>query len=65
MKGQFNIGSYRIDLYIPAHKLATNCGEYDHKDKDIGYEIKQQKFIEDQLTCMFITYNFVATCYSS
>ena len=57
MKRQFSIGSYRIDLYFPEHKLAIECDEHDHKDIDINYEIRRQKFIEDQLNCKFIRYN--------
>ena len=57
MKRQFSIGSYRIDLYFPEHKLAIECDEHDHKDRDINYEIRRQKFIEDQLNCKFIRYN--------
>ena len=57
MKRQFSIGSYRIDLYFPEHKLAIECDEHDHKDRQIDYEIWRQKFIEDQLNCRFIRYN--------
>ena len=57
MKQQFSIGSYRIDLYFPEHKLAIECDEHDGKDRDIDYEIKWQAFIEDQLNCKFICYN--------
>ena len=57
MKRQFSIESYRIDLYFPEHKLAIECEEHDHKDRDIDYEIRQQTFIEDQLNCKFIRYN--------
>ena len=57
MKRQFNIGSYRIDLYFPEHKLAIECDDHDRKDRDINYEIRRQKFIEDQLNCKFIRYN--------
>ena len=49
MKRQFNIGSYRIDLYVPELKLAIECDEHDHKDRDINYETRRQKFIEDHL----------------
>ena len=45
MKRQCSIGSYRIDLYFPEHKLAIECDEHDHKDRDINYEIRRQKFI--------------------
>ena len=41
MKRRFRIGSYRIDLYFPQHKLAIDCDEYDHKGRDINYEIKR------------------------
>ena len=57
MKRQFSFGSYRIDLYFPEHKLAIECDEHDHKDRDINYERRQQEFIEDQLNCKFIRYN--------
>ena len=57
MKQQFSIMSYRIDLYFLEHKLAIECDEHDHKDRDIDHEIRRQKFIEDQLNCKFIRYN--------
>ena len=57
MKWQFSIGSYRIDLYFPEHKLAIECDDRDRKDRDINYEIRRQKFIEDQLNYKFIRYN--------
>ena len=33
MKRQFSIGSHRIELYFPEHKLATECDEHDHKNR--------------------------------
>ena len=57
IKQEFSIWSYRIDLYFPEHKLAIEYEEHDHKDRDINYEIRQQKFIEDQLNCKFIRCN--------
>ena len=57
MNAQFSIGSHRIDLYFPEHKIAVECNEYDHIDRDIYYEINRQKFIEDQLNCEYIRYN--------
>ena len=44
MKRQFSIGSYRIDLYFPEHKLAIECDEHNHEDRDINYEIRQKMF---------------------
>ena len=57
VKRHLCIGSYRIDLYFSEHKLAIECDEHDHKDRDINYEIYRQMFIKDQLTCKFIRYN--------
>ena len=36
---QFSIGKYRIHLYFPKYKLAIECNELDHRERDIGYEI--------------------------
>ena len=57
VKREFSIGSYRIDLYFLEHKLASECDEHHHKDRDINYEIRRQKFIEDQLNWKLIRYN--------
>ena len=57
MNWQFSIGSYRIGLYFPEHKLAIEYDKHGHKDNDINYEIRRQSFIEDQLNCKFIRYN--------
>ena len=54
---QFSINKYRIDLYFPFHKLAIECDEFNHKDRDIAYEVKRQKDIEKSLGCIFIRYN--------
>ena len=35
MIDQYAINNYRIDLYIPKDKLATVCGEYGHKERDM------------------------------
>ena len=39
MKPQSSIGSYRINLYFPKLKLAIECNEHDHKDRDINHEL--------------------------
>ena len=57
MNRQFSIGFYENDLYFPEHKLVIEFDEHDHKDRDINYEIRRQKFIEDQLKCKYIRYN--------
>ena len=57
MKEQYTVDGYRIDLYFPSHKLAIECDEFGHKDRDIGYEVTRQKYIETKLACTFIRYN--------
>ena len=49
MKEQYTVDGYRIDLYFPTHKLAIECDEFGHKDRDIGYEVTRQKYIETKL----------------
>lgn len=57
MKCQFTVDKYRIDLYFPKYKIAVECDEFDHRDRDISYEIKRQKSIENLLGCQFIRFN--------
>ena len=54
MINQFGARKYRIDLYFPKYKLAIKCGEFDHHDRGMGYEVKQQKHIEKLLNCTFV-----------
>ena len=57
MIGQFHIGKYCIDLYFSEHKLAIECDEFGHNNRDASYEVNHQKFIEEQLQCQFVHYN--------
>lgn len=57
MELQYSVGDYRIDLYFPFHKLAIECDEFNHSDRNINDEIKRQKFIEKNLGCKFYRYN--------
>ena len=57
MIDQYTVDNYRIDLYFPKHKLAVECDEFDHADRDIEYEVRRQKYIEEELGCTFIRYN--------
>ena len=57
MKEQYTVDGYRIDLYFPTQKLAIECDEFGHKDRDISYEVTRQNHIETKLGCTFIRYN--------
>ena len=57
MTHQFSVGKYRIDLYFPGYKLAIECDEFDHRDRDIEYKIERQKHIKKLLNCTFVRFN--------
>ena len=54
MQTQYNILCYRTDLYFHDYKLAIEIDENGHRDKNIDWEIKWKKPIEEQLGCKFI-----------
>ena len=54
MKTQYNVSSYRIDLYFHDFMLAIEIDENGHSDRNIDYEVKRQKSIEQELDCKFI-----------
>ena len=53
MIDQYTVDNYRIDLYFPKHKLAAECDEFGHNDRDVNYEVTRQKYIEAKLRCQF------------
>ena len=48
---------YRIDLYFHDYKLAIGIDENEQSNRNIEYEIKRQKAIEEELGCEFIRIN--------
>ena len=56
-KTQFCIGVYRIDLYFIDLRIAVECDELGHSDRDPIKEQRRQKFIESQLNCTFFRFN--------
>ena len=54
---QYRIGTYYIDLYFPNYKLAIECDEHNHSNRDKTYEKKRQKYIENKLGATFIRFN--------
>ena len=57
MKPQYKCGKYRLDFYFPKYKLAIECDEHGHIDRNRDEEIKRQEYIESFLNCSFIRYN--------
>lgn len=56
-KTQYTVNKYRIDLYFPDYKLAIECDEFNHNDRDQDYEIEREEYITTKLNCKFIRYN--------
>ncbi len=54
---QYQVLTYRIDMYIPDAKLAIECDEQGHKGRDVAYEKQRQQDIETALGCTFLRYN--------
>ena len=57
MFDQYCVHEYRIDLCFPAGKLSMECDDFGHDDRDIWYEVKQQKDKEFKLGYPNIRYN--------
>ena len=54
MQTQYNVLSHRIDLNFHDYKLIIEIDENGHSGRNIDYEIKRQKAIEQELGCKFI-----------
>ena len=54
MQTQYKTLSYRIDLYFHDYKLVIEIDENGHSCRNIDYEIKRQKAVEQELGCKFI-----------
>ena len=54
MKTQYSVLGYRIELYFYDYKPAIEIDESGHTNRNIDYEIKKQKAIEQEPGCKFI-----------
>ena len=55
MQTQYNVLGYRIDIYFQKNKLEIEIDENGDSDRNIDYEIKRQKEMEQELGREFIT----------
>jgi len=51
------VHNYRVDLYLPAQRLAIEIDEFGHADRDPVKEKERQLYIEKQLKCKFLRFN--------
>ena len=57
METQYNVLTYRVDLYFHDYELAIEVDEKGQKDRNEDYERQRQKEIETKLSCKFIRIN--------
>ena len=61
---EYKVGPYRIDLYFLDLKVAVECNEYGHVDRDQQYEHEREQFIKNKLGCIFVRYNPDSPCFN-
>ena len=54
MQTQYNVLSYRIDLYLHGYRFALEIDENGHSHRNIDYQINKKKAIEQEIGCKFI-----------
>jgi very-short-patch-repair endonuclease len=54
---QYYCEGYKIDLYFSDYKIAIECDEFNHTDRNIENEIKRETFLRKKLNCIFIRFN--------
>ncbi len=57
LKLQFKVKTYKIDCYFIDYKIALECDENNHEDRDIEYESIREKELVELLGCKFIRFN--------
>lgn len=54
---QYQVGDYRIDLYLEEIRVAIECDEHGHIQYDSNKEILREMEIQKKLRCTFIRFN--------
>ena len=54
MQTQYNVLGHGVNLYFHDYKFAIEIDENGQSGRNIGYEIKRQKAMEQELNCKFI-----------
>jgi very-short-patch-repair endonuclease len=54
---QYIVLGYRIDLYFEQYKIAIECDEYGHSDRNSLEEKERENKIKDFLNCKFVRFN--------
>ena len=54
---EFNVGKYRVDMYLPEYNIVIECDEFDHDDRDDKYEKDREDYIKRMLNSEIIRFN--------
>ena len=54
---QYQVSGFRIDLYFTKYKIAVECDEHNHSDRDPEYEVNRENTLKSELNCKFVRYN--------
>lgn len=54
---QYLVDKYKIDIYLPHHKLAIEIDEHDHMDRNKTTEKEREVYIKKKLNCQFLRCN--------
>ena len=54
---EFTVGKYKIDLYLPEYRIAIECDEFNHDDRDTGHEKDRENYIKLMLNCNIVRFN--------
>jgi very-short-patch-repair endonuclease len=54
---QFCVGKFRIDLYFYEKKIAVECDELGHADRDQLYEKARESYLRERLGCKLVRFN--------
>jgi prophage antirepressor-like protein/very-short-patch-repair endonuclease len=54
---QYLCTNYRIDLYFTDYKLAIECDEHGHSDRNPEEELTRENYIKRELKCDFLRFN--------
>jgi len=57
MKLQYIVSNYQVDLYFPQYRIAVECDEHGHRDRDPQYEQQREEHIKAKLSCVFLRFN--------
>ena len=54
MQTQYNVLSYRTELYFHGQKLAIEIDKNGHSDRNVDYEIKRQRAVKQEFGSRFV-----------